>query len=337
MIKWSRNLKRRFAQSRKEAVSDERIIRASYRPFCKRWLYDSELFIDEGGSKEQMFPVGQSNRAICFSDVGTRSDYCVLAVDGIADLHFGSAVDAYQQVPLYRYERGNHRIDNITHWAFEQFRKHYQGGRRKLQRAFTKEAIFHYVYGVLHDPVYRQKYALNLRRSFPRIPYYPDFWQWSDWGHQLMDMHIGYDSIDPWPLKRTNLPMDGGEPVKKGGTKSLLVALESAKPSASPKANAPKAILKADKEADRIVVDSQTTLSGVPSEAWQYRLGTRSALEWILEQYKERKLKDPTIRENFDTYRFADCKEKVIDLLLRVTRVSVQTQAIVAAMKDIER
>ena len=100
-IKWSRNLKRRFAQGRKEALSEERIVRASYRPFCKRWLYDSELFIDEGGSKDQMFPVGRSNLAICFSDVSSRTGYCVLAVDGIADLHFGSAIDAYQQVPLY--------------------------------------------------------------------------------------------------------------------------------------------------------------------------------------------------------------------------------------------
>jgi len=335
VIKWSRNLKRRFAQGRTEPVSNERIVRASYRPFCRRWLYDSELYIDEGGSKEEMFPVGQPNKAICFSDIGTRSDYCVLAVDGIADLHFGSAVDAYQQVPLYRYEKGQQRLDNVTDWALEQFRKHYQ--RPKSARPITKNAIFQYVYGVLHDLQYRQKYELNLRRSFPRIPYYPDFWQWADWGRQLMDLHTGYDSIEPWPLKRTNLPMDGGEPVKKGRTKSLLAAIESVKPSAKSKVDAPKAILKADKDASPIVVDSQTRLDGVPHEAWDYRLGNRSALEWVLEQYKERKPKDPTIREKFDTYQFSDHKEKVIDLLLRVTRVSVETQAIVAAMKNIER
>jgi predicted helicase len=63
----------------------------------------------------------------------------------------------------------------------------------------------------------------------------------------------------------------------------------------------------------------------------------RSALEWILDQYKEKKPKDPTIREKFDTYRFADHKEKVIDLLIRVTRVSVETQAIVEAMKAAAR
>ncbi len=63
----------------------------------------------------------------------------------------------------------------------------------------------------------------------------------------------------------------------------------------------------------------------------------RCALEWILDQYKEKKPKDPTIREKFNTYRFADYKEKVIDLLMRVTTVSNRTVAITAAMKNIGR
>jgi predicted helicase len=80
------------------------------------------------------------------------------------------------------------------------------------------------------------------------------------------------------------------------------------------------------------MLDSGTTLAGIPHEAWDYKLGNRSALEWILDQYKEKKPKDPTIRERFNTYRFADYKDKVIDLLARVTRVSVETHAIVEAM-----
>jgi predicted helicase len=79
-------------------------------------------------------------------------------------------------------------------------------------------------------------------------------------------------------------------------------------------------------------IDSETTLTGVPGEAWQYRLGNRSALDWILDQYKEKTPRDPTIRERFNTYRLADHKEKVIDLLMRVTRVSVETVAVVEAM-----
>jgi predicted helicase len=87
----------------------------------------------------------------------------------------------------------------------------------------------------------------------------------------------------------------------------------------------------------RIVLDSETTLSGVPAEAWDYKPGNRCALEWILDQYKEKTPKDPTIREKFNTYRFADYKDKVIDLLMRVTTVSIETQQIVESMRASQR
>lgn len=313
-IKWSETLKRRATATEREPFEAARIRRAAYRPFFGTNLYQSPLFIDRPGSSEQFFPVNGSNAAICFSDIGSRTDYVVLAVDGVSDLHFGSSIDAYQQVPLYRFQ-GNERTDNITDWALDQFKNHYQPGRAKPKRLIDKEAIFHYVYGVLHDPVYREKYAQNLKREFPRIPFYADFWQWADWGKELMDLHIGYESFAPAKLKRTDTP---DEKAKKAGL-------------------APKAMLKANKEAGRIMLDSETTLAGIPPEAWEYKLGNRSAVEWILDQYKESKPKDPTIREKFDTYRFADHKEKVIDLLMRVTTVSVRTVAIVGAMKGAVR
>jgi hypothetical protein len=99
----------------------------------------------------------------------------------------------------------------------------------------------------------------------------------------------------------------------------------------------PRCLLKTSPGDGRIVIDSETTLSGIPPEAWAYRLGNRSALDWILDQYKEKKPKDPTIRERFDTYRFADHKEKVIDLLGRVTAVSARTVDIVNAMRAARR
>lgn len=166
-------------------------------------------------------------------------------------------------------------------------------------------------YGALHDPVYREKYSLNLRREFPRIPFHDDFWRWADWGEKLMALHIGYESVEPWKLERIDTP---DEKSHKAGL-------------------APKALLRANREMGNIQLDSETQLSGIPVEAWDYRLGNRSALEWILDQYKEKTPKDPTIREKFNTYRFADHKEKVIDLLRRVTRVSVETQAIVEQMR----
>ena len=175
--------------------------------------------------------------------------------------------------------------------------------------------IFHYVYAVLHDPIYREKYALNLKREFPRIPFYADFWRWAELGEALVKLHIGYETIEPWPLERVDTPDE----------KSRKAEI------------APKAMLRADKDTGNIRLDSETQLCGVPPEAWVYKLGSRSALEWILDQYKEKTPKDPTIREKFNTYRFGDHKEKVIDLLKRVTRVSVETMKIVDAMRAEKR
>ena len=93
-----------------------------------------------------------------------------------------------------------------------------------------------------------------------------------------------------------------------------------------------RVILRADKDRGTIALDDKTTLRGVPPEAWEFQLGSRSALEWILDQYKEKKVKDPTIAERFNTYKFADYKEQVIDLLMRVCTVSVKTVEIVGRM-----
>jgi predicted helicase len=188
-------------------------------------------------------------------------------------------------------------------------------GTPRKARALSKDDIFHYVYGVLHDPVYREKYALNLKREFPRIPFHPDFWKWAGWGETLMALHIGYEQVEPWPLERLDTP---DEKARAAGV-------------------SPKAMLKADRDNGIIRLDTETQLSGIPKEAWDYRLGNRSGLDWILDQYKEKTPKDPTIREKFNTYRFADYKEKVIDLLMRVTRVSVETVAITEAMKEARR
>ncbi|MGB7949002.1 MAG: type ISP restriction/modification enzyme, partial [Candidatus Binatia bacterium] len=255
---------------------------------------------------------GPSNRFILYTQPGSQKPFMVGASDTICDLHYVGAAAAAECLALNRFDEDGSFVDNIADWAMEQFRKTY---RAKSAKPITKDAIFSYVYGILHDPIYREKYALNLKREFPRIPFYKDFWQWAEWGKELMDLHIGYESVTPAELKRIEVP---DERARKAGLQ-------------------PKCILKADKEGGRIIVDSETTLIGIPSEAWDYRLGNRSALEWILDQYKEKKPKDPTIREKFNTYRFADYKEKVIDLLMRVTTVSVRTVVVVEAMRKAAR
>ena len=200
-----------------------------------------------------------------------------------------------QCLPLYRYAGDWDRVSNITELGLRRFREHY------YDDDITDEDIFAYTYAMLHGPAYRQHYEVDLRRDFPRVYFQEDFAWWAQQGRALLDLHLGFETAEPWPLERFD---------NEGVT---------------PK----RAILRVDKERNVITLDEQTTLAGVPAEAWKYHLGSRSALEWVLDQYKERKPRDPTIRERFNTYRFADHKERVIDLLGRVCAVSAFTTTIV--------
>ena len=316
-IKWSRNLKRRAQQRRIEPFDPQRVYPYIYRPFTTRLIYASDVLVDEPGAMREFI----QGRTLCLS---MSSGLRVLAGGAPFDLHYVG--DTYG-LPLRRHDAQNNVVDNITDWGLKQFIAHYKGcepspqpspsgrGSKTGARKITKEAIFHYCYAVLHDPVYCEKYAQNLKREFPRIPFYADFWRWADWGAELMRLHIDYESVQPFELTRHD------EPDVKARAAGL----------------APKPLLKSDPAAGSILLDSETTLRGVPPEAWAYRLGNRSALDWVLDQHKEKKPKDPTIREEFYTYRFADHKEKVIDLLQRVVMVSVKTVKVVQAMQTAAR
>ena len=315
-IKWSEALLANLNRAAAPAAIRSEVVAAHYRPFVCLSYYAESTFSDRLTANHfGLFgpDLGAPTRCIAISAPGNAASFRLLASDRIADWHFMGDTRLYG---AYRFGADGQRHDNITDWSLKQFTSHYKAGPGKRLPEPTKEGIFHYVYAVLHDPVYRETYAQNLKREFPRVPLYgsvrADFWRWAEWGRALMELHIGYETVEPFALRRTDLP---DEKARAAG-------------------QAPKCLLKSDTEAGRIVIDSETTLAGVPPEAWTYRLGNRNAIDWVLDQHKEKKPKDPTIRAKFDTYRFADHKERVIDLLARVVRVSVDTVRIVQAVKN---
>ena len=241
-----------------------------------------------------------NNISINFLCISSSNELAALASSQVFDyclLKKGNG--GTQCIPLYRYDQDGNRIENITDWGLDQFVYRYG------DQTITKAAIFHYVYAVLHNPLYRTKYELNLKREFPRIPFYNDFYRWANWGERLMNLHINYETLEPFALHT----------IETAEIKLL-----------------PKTKLKADRTGGVIVIDENTTLAGIPPAAWSYKLANRSALEWVLDQYKERTPKDQTIAEQFNSYRFADYKTKVVDLLKRVCTVSVETMKIVDEM-----
>ncbi|NES68626.1 MAG: DNA methyltransferase, partial [Okeania sp. SIO2D1] len=312
LIKWSKMIKR--DKLRKEKLGEfksSKIIQASYRPYSLQYLYLDYIPIDLPGQQLNFFPdeslenhtdYKNTNIVISFSGLSFSKPFQTLATNYVSSLDF---LEKTVCVSLYYYDENGNRNENITDWSLQKFQTHYNNKKIK------KLDIFHYTYAVLHNPTYRQKYEQNLKREFPRLPFYENFQQWVKWGKKLIDLHINYETIKPYPLTRIDLPSTDNQPT-------------------------PKPKLKADKTKDKILIDTFTTLEKIPKIAWEYRLGNRSALEWVLDQYKEKKPRDKTIAEKFNTYSFADYKETVIDLLQKVCAVSVETMKIIQKMETIE-
>ncbi len=297
-IGWDRELTKYLSQRISKVFNDANMLISYYRPYTKQWLYFDKHF---NGMTYQWFNIFDSNFNNIIIGLNVGSDkFASLVSNHIIDLAcLLVSGGGTQCLPLYYYEKEGNRIDNITDWGLQQFQKHYN------DKTITKLHIFHYTYAVLHYPEYRSKYELNLKREFPRLPFYDNFSQWVEWGSKLMELHINYETVAPYPLTR----IDTNNNLK------------------------PKTKLKADREKNSINLDDITFLQDIPKIAWEYKLGNRSALEWILDQYKEKKPKDKTIAERFNNYRFADYKETVIDLLQRVCTVSVETMKIIEAMR----
>ena len=291
-IKWTAELESHLLKGDPVHFSTANITRAMYRPFVAKDCYYAPIITHRRYQMPQIFPHQRRDSNPTINFAARHRSFFALASDKLMDLHF---VGDNQCLPLYRYTADGERVCNITKWGLRQFREHYRDD------GIDAEDVFAYVYAMLHDPAYRQRYEIDLRREFPRVYFQDDFAWWSLKGQELLDLHIGFETAEPWPLERHD--------------KDVVTPT--------------RAILRADKDRGAVTLDERTTLVGVPAEAWEYRLGNRSALEWVLDQYKERRPRDPTIRERFNAYRFANHKERVIDLLRRVCSVSSFTTNIV--------
>lgn len=300
-IKWDRELTKYLRQRISKKFEIQKIYKSQSRPYVKQFFYFDKHFNAMTFQWLKIFNEEDLDRKyIAFVNFGNSKPFHCLSSNSIIDLHL---TGDSQCLPLYYYDENGNRHENITDWGLEKFQTHYNNKKIK------KLDIFHYTYAVLHHPTYCQKYEQNLKREFPRLPFYENFQQWVKWGKKLMELHINYETIKPYPLTRINLPTTDNSPT-------------------------PKPKLKADKTKDKILIDTLTTLEKIPKIAWEYRLGNRSALEWVLDQYKEKKPRDKTIAEKFNTYSFAEYKETVIDLLQKVCAVSVETMKIIQGMED---
>jgi predicted helicase len=206
---------------------------------------------------------------------------------------------AGQCFPFYIYDDGGNRRENITDWALKHFREHYRNKR------ITKWDIFYYVYGVLHHPGYRERFAENLKRELPRIPLAPDFRAFAKTGEKLARLHLDYENLEPWPLEWIETP---DVPLSYHVEKMRLA-----------------------KDKTAIKVNDSLTLGGIPPKVFEYRLGNRSALEWVIDQYRVSEDKRSGIRS--DPNR-TDDPEYIVRLVGQVVRVSMETVEIINGLPE---
>lgn len=298
-IKWSRDLKKKFSKNQKSVFQKDKIIDTIYRPFVKKKHYSLKMFNDIlTDNHYKMFGTNLNlhNDVFHFSGIGHNKAFSVLAYNCIFSL---DSIEKGQSIPLKLYSEDNTEISNVSNWALNKFRKEYN------DNSITEESIYYYSLAALHNPSYREKYKENLNLEFPKIPLYKDFWKWSSWGRKLQNVQSSFENADKFIVIR-----------KESETKNKNL----------------KPIFKVDLAKGKIQIDKETSLEGIPVKVFNYKLGIRSAVEWIFDQYKIKKTKDKTIASMFNNYDYLSHKEEIITLIQKVISVSLITLDIMEEM-----
>jgi predicted helicase len=301
-IKWSRDLKLKFLRDNSLVFSRTAIRQSLYRPFTKQLLYCQKGVVDRTGPADE-FPhvsTAKKHNVAIVVNLSPERPFCCLTCDIIPskDVAGGFGSPGYC-FPLYTYSPdGKEREDNISITALWQFQKHYR------DKTITREDIFYYVYAMLHHPQYRARFAENLKRELPRVPSVTkgaDFHSFAEAGRELADLHVNYEKQKAYPLKRRENP-----------EARLDWRVEA---------------MKLTKDRAAIAYNDFLALDGIPAEAFDYKLGNRSALEWVIDQYRVSRDEhgDITNDPNRD-----DDEQYIVRLIGQVITVSLETQRIIA-------
>ena len=303
-IKWTDRLKQELEKEKDVALFPEKVRSSLYRPFTKSHLYFDRLMNQRVYVFPSIFPTSETekeNQVIIAPGIGGRTDYWCFCSQIIPNLTL-ITIDGSQCFPFYTYdEDGTNRRENITDWAWKQFQSHYQDD------TISKWDIFYYIYGLLHHPGYRKRYQANLKRDLPRIPYTPNFQAFAKAGRRLAELHLRYEDQREYPLGSIETP-----------DRMLTYRVEK---------------MRLSKDKTKILYNDFLTLGGVPPAVFDYRLGNRSALEWVLDQYRVKEDKRSGIIN--DPNRPND-KQYIVRLIQKVITVSLETIKIIEALPSLE-
>jgi predicted helicase len=304
-ISWSETLKSVVKRKNKIEFEKFNVRNSLYRPFTKQFLYFDKNLNERTYVFPRIFPNDKTetqNLVICVSGLGHDLFQCQIS-SHIVEYKFSSSTNGgTQSFPFYTFgEDGSNQRENITDWALNEFKAHYDN------QQITKWNIFYYTYAILHHPEYREKYAANLKRELPRIPFLPNFFAFAEAGRNLAELHINYENQPEYPLE-----MIENDEAKVDWTVEKLCY---------------------NKDKSQIIYNDFLTLAGIPPESHEYRLGNRSALDWIVDQYKVSVDKRSGITNNPNR---EDDKQYILRLIKKIVTVSIETVKITKSLPKFE-
>ncbi|MCL2652122.1 MAG: helicase, partial [Candidatus Azobacteroides sp.] len=353
-ISWTVNLKKDVERGRIHQFDENENRVAMYRPFVKEWFYYDKSFIERPSIGRQIFPnnIKYPNISIIVPGKGNRKDFVSLIVNYLPD--YNNFDGGTQCFPLYYYEENNTkqksifdteskddyiRRDAISDFILERCRKLY--GITRGHAPLSKEDIFYFVYGFLHSPQYSETFAADLKKMLPRLPLpedVRDFWAFSKAGRKLANLHLNYENESPYYGVKV---IDSKYPAVEEENTGYMVAAEPAARYITKvdyeHYRVEKMRFPAKNQKDTIIYNSRVRIENIPTEAYDYIVNGKSAIEWIMERYQIITHKESGIvndpndwaRENNNPYY-------ILDLLLSVINVSVQTVEIVKGLPEVK-
>lgn len=314
-ISWTAGLRSLFKKEIQLQLNKSAIRTYMHRPFVKSQIYFGPCLIERPGLNRIFFPTNKENFVISVSGIGSNKDFSLLLSNAPLDyqVQFNT-----QCLPLYYYEKTEGRQaglfdssddyvrkDGISEFIFKQARDKYVDNR------IEKEDIFYYVYGLLHSPDYRREFANDLKKMLPRLPLvekFEDFWSFSEAGRKLAKLHVDYEEVEPYAG------------VKVSGTQNNNYHVTKM-----------KFIKKGDKST--ILYNDSIKIENIPEEAYEYVVNGKSAIEWILDRYQVKTDKaSGIVNDPNDWAKEVGNPRYILDLLLSVINVSVQTVDIVKSL-----
>ena len=335
-ISWSDGLRADFKRRKKLSVNDSALARAIYRPFSAQWLYYGRQLNERVYQMPRLFPLGNEvNLAICVPGRGGDKGFSAFMVDKIPDLNLAPAMGGYQCFPLYLYEESGGNIgglfsdappeciqrDAITDFALAHFEAAYPS------EEIIKEDVFYYVYGLLHSPDYRDRYADNLTKELPRIPCvksFADFRAFVDAGRRLGDLHVNYETVEPYPVT-----------IKQGDLRTAVIKDPESFYRVTQMRFGGK---RPNLDKTTVIYNANITMQNIPLEAYDYVVNGKPALEWVMERQVVKTDKASGIVNDANRYAVETMEDPAYPLTLfqRVITVSLETMEIVRNLPKLE-